>query len=231
MKQERVFLMGFIFFVLLACKKSDYSNLSFIEAEPYFALKKGAYVDFEAVSISHSPQTSNTVLSDTNYFYLRYQIGDTLLDNLGKEAYQFLVKRKDSVNELWNISDVWTANTTSNSCELVEENQRIVKLVSPIGESIKWNPNVYNSLTVEEFNYSNINEYFSLNSLNFDSTITVVQCDERNLIRYCQKTEKYAKHIGLIYKYYKDLEISNFDTLNIKSGSEFYLFPIGYGVE
>ena len=221
----------FLLYLLSGCKKSTYSTSEFIRATDYFPLETGAYVDFEAISIEHSPLTGNTILSDTTFFYVRYQVGDTLTDNLGNNVHRFFVKRKDSMGESWSTSDVWTAGYINDNCELVEENQRIVKLISPVRSSSTWNPNVFNTLPESESEYKDINKFFSINSLNFDSTITVLQCDERNLIRFCKKKEFYAKHIGLIYKYYKDLEISNFDTLNIRSGSEFYLTPIAYGIE
>jgi len=65
----------------------------------------------------------------------------------------------------------------------------------------------------------------------FDSTVIVNQGSDRNLIRFYKKQEVYAKGIGMVYKYYKDLNISNFDTLQISSGKELILKPLQYGIQ
>ncbi len=43
--------------------------------------------------------------------------------------------------------------------------------------------------------------------------------------------EVYAKGIGLVKKYWKDLTISNFDTLNVQFGVEQFYTISGYGFQ
>lgn len=230
-------LSTFVFFIslavglLLSCNKSSNNEIEYQESDSYFGMNIGFYVDFSVESITHTPQTSNAVISDTNYYFLRYLVQDSVRDEFGNLNYIFVVKRKESINNPWEISDVWTANINQKNCELVEENQRIIKLKTPVNYSNDWDANVFNLYDEEIFSYERINESRIINSIPFDSTVTVRQCDERNLIRFCKKEEVYAKHIGLVYKYYKDLEISNFDTLNIRGGTECYFAPLAYGIE
>ena len=223
------------FFILLvlctACKKNNNAPYDYMESEDYFGLTKGNYVEYEVTEINHIPQTSNTILSDTIHYFVKYYIQDTIRDEFNNLKYIFEVKKKNIEGDSWSTSDIWTANYQDKNCELVVENQRIVKLKSPVNESTEWNPNIYNTLSPEEYSYSDINNSKVFGQLSFDSTVTVIQCDERNLIRYCKKQEIYAKGVGMIYKYYKDLEINNFDTLNIKNGTELFFTPVAYGTE
>jgi len=52
-----------------------------------------------------------------------------------------------------------------------------------------------------------------------------------SLIDYRRKYEVYAKNVGLISKFYKDLKISGFDTTNVQSGTELFYTFIGYGFQ
>ena len=107
----------------------------------------------------------------------------------------------------------------------VTMHSKIIKMKSPIKSSTIWNANVFNNFVESTYSYDRINLSFDVNTLSFDSTVTVTQSEERNLVSFEKKLEVYAKGIGMVYKYYKDLSIANFDTLNIKEGKELYLYP------
>jgi hypothetical protein len=51
------------------------------------------------------------------------------------------------------------------------------------------------------------------------------------MIDYRRKYEIYAKGIGLVHKYWKDIKISSFDTLNVTYGDEMFYTVIGYGFQ
>ena len=127
------------------------------------------------------------------------------------------------------ITDLWTAIIENNKAELVEENQRMVKLVFPISSSKLWNINQFNSFEQADAYYDFIFSGKTINGLFFDSTVRVEQEKERNLIAYKRKYEEYAANVGMIRKVYKDLTIMNFDTLNVKSGKEIFMDIVEYG--
>lgn len=228
----RFFIFAIFFFqFLFSCTKDASTPVEYTDSEDYFGLNKGLFVAFEVTEIQHVPQSSSTVLSDTLRYYIKHYIKDTMRDEFNNLIYIYEVKKKNQFNEPWSISDVWTASSKDKNSILVIENQPYIKLKSPVHTDTKWDPNIFNTSNSEEYFYQNINSSKLLNSILFDSTVTVKQCEERNLIKYCKKEEIYSKGIGMVYKYYKDLDISNFDTLNIKGGSEFYYTPIEYGFE
>jgi hypothetical protein len=57
----------------------------------------------------------------------------------------------------------------------------------------------------------------------------VISAKELTLVSYQNQYEVYAKQIGLVKKYYKDLQISNFDTLDVSQGKELYFSLLEYG--
>ncbi len=213
---------------ILSCGKEDNNKpLEFFEA--YYPLESGVYIDYYVQEINHDELSS--VPHDTLYYYLRALIEDTVIDNEGRLAYKYIRKIRIDTSEAWQLSDVWTTLKNENKIELTEENRRKVKLVLPPNDFTMWDANVYNSLSTMNCFYEDIHQPFTVNFILFDSTIRVQTENVLNLVAYKKKYEVYAKHVGLVKKYYKDLVISNFDTLNITSGTELIYNCIDFGIE
>ena len=221
--------MRLLLFLLLilstAFKKQVNEEYTFIKVDEYAGLQKGRFILYDAVEVTHTPASSSTVNSDTSRYELKVVIEDTISDNLGRISWKYVRYVRDNALQNWVLSDVWMTLVDGNNAELVEENQRIIKMKSPIKSSTIWNANVFNNFVESTYSYDRINLSFDVNTLSFDSTVTVKQSEERNLVSFEKKLEVYAKGIGMVYKYYKDLSIANFDTLNIKEGKELYLYP------
>ncbi len=213
--------------LLFSCKKNSNSS----KPEPhknYFDLTQGRFVEYEVLEINHDENA--LIQHDTLRYFLKIQIEDTIIDNLGRTNNKYVRYKKFNLSDGWIISDVWTTIIDGNNAEIVEENQRIVKMKFPVDGYTNWNANIFNNLSSLDCFYEDIHKPLNINGLSFDSTVKVNQGSDRNLIRYYNKFERYAKGIGMIEKYYKDLNISNFDTLNISSGKELYFKPINFGI-
>lgn len=213
--------------VLLSCKKDLPAPYNLNDSYAYFGLTKGNYVIYDVLEITHDENA--LVQHDTLRYQLKTLIGDTLYDNCGRIANRFFRSKRPNANSSWSITDVWTTIIAENKAELVEENQRMVKLIFPFSKQITWNSNQFNPNLANACFYNSIDYSGSIGSFVFDHLVQVEQADDRNLVEYNRQFEVYAKNIGLVRKYYKELNIANFDTLNIKSGKELFLDVIGYG--
>ena len=89
-------------------------------------------------------------------------------------------------------------------------------LVFPIIIGKRWNTNVLNTNSDKDYEYTAVNEPFSNGDLQYDSTISVLQFEEENLIQQILEREIHASGVGLIYREHKDLE-TNFSG-DIRSG-------------
>ena len=220
----------FILFLslLLSCGKGN-SNMDMNSYESYFPMDFGTYVDYEVVEVQHDINAEIT--SDTSSYYLRTVIGDTITDNAGRLARKFFRKKRNDLSDPWLTTDVWTALINNNRVEVTEENKRKVWLILPPLNSSSWDQNAFNVDDAIFCAYEGIHENSSINNLNFDSVLRVEQEDVLNLVSFRRKYEQYANNVGLVNKYYKDLNIFNFDTLNIQYGTELIFKCIGFGVE
>lgn len=214
--------------VLFSCGK-DNSNVDLNSYESYFPMDFGTYVDYEVVEIQHDINAEIT--NDTVFYYLRTVIGDTITDNEGRLARKFVRKKRNELSDPWVISDVWTALVNNIRVEVTEENKRKVWLILPPLNSSFWDLNAFNVDDPIFCTYDGLHENSSINNISFDSVLTVEQEDVLNLVSFRRKYEQYANNVGLVKKYYKDLNIFNFDTLNIQSGTELIYKCIDFGVE
>ena len=219
-------LLVLLIAAVVSCKKQDAAPQFHYD---YFDLTQGRYIDYDVMEINHD--VDQAIEHDTSYYQLRTLIGDTAIDNQGRIARKFFRYTRPNSAGTWVLSDVWTALITENRAELIEENQRIIKLVFAPTISKEWNPNAFNMYNEMTSYYRDIHDSQTFGALFFDSALVVEQEDFFSLVDKKRKYEVYAKGIGLVHKYYKDLTISNFDTLNIQKGQELFYTCFAYGIQ
>ncbi|GAA0876151.1 hypothetical protein GCM10009118_25610 [Wandonia haliotis] len=213
--------------LLLSCKKGDNTPVDL--AFEYFPLQEGHYTVYDVLEVRHDAQA--TIQHDTNRYQLKVVIGDTLLDLQNEIAREYFRYTRPDATTSWALSDVWTAKISGNRAELVEENQRVIKLVFAPTEDKNWDANAFNTYDELDCYYTNLHSPASLSGYQFSSTIKVEQEDFFSLIDHRRKHETYAKGVGLIQKFYKHHEIMNFDTLDVRKGNEIHMKLIEYGEE
>jgi hypothetical protein len=214
---------------MLSCKKDDSANPEF--HFDYYPLETGRFVVYNAMEIRHDVQA--LIQRDTSRFMLKTVIGEQIIDLEGDVAYKFFRYWKLNPDDEWLIKDVWTTKLKDRRAELVEENQRIIKLVFAPTKDKVWNMNALNADPSQNVRYDaeSLHKSHNINGLYFDSTIRVNQRDFFSLVDHRKQYEVYAKGVGLVHKFYKNNDILNFDTLNIRFGHEIHYTVIDFGVE
>lgn len=139
------------------------------------------------------------------------------VDLEGRPRYEIARYTRSDETTPWEniIPRIWYAVRTESVAERVEENLRFVKLTFPPTEGAKWEGNKYIDTDGELWNFYNdwLYEYEqvggpqSVNGINFDNTITILQNDFSTLKDKIYGKEIYAKGVGLIYKEFMDLEL------------------------
>jgi hypothetical protein len=196
----------------------------------YFPQEKGRFVIY-SVHERNVDSAGSASLNYTRDYFIKTVIGDTLVDNSGRIVKRYLRYTSSSANGPWLLKDIWTSYRAGDKAELVEENNRIIKLVFAPSKYKEWNANAYTVLDPLDCYYSNLYKSLSINGIHFDSTVTVEQADELNLIQYKRKFEKYAANVGLIQKHYKDFEINNYDSTSVHKGYELMMDVVQFGIE
>lgn len=196
----------------------------------YFPLEQGRYAIYSVHEEKVDPGGGAVNNYEIDYF-IKTKIGDTLTDNSGRVVRKFERFVADSATGPWQIKDIWTAIIADNRAELVEENNRVIKLVFAPTKEKTWNINAFNTLSPIQAYYSNIHQPQTINGLSFPLSLVVQQENTLNLIQHKRKYEVYAKNVGMIAKVYKDAEITNFDTTQVTKGFTQIMQIIDFGIE
>jgi len=194
--------------LLFSCKK-EHAPVTSPASYDYVPVNTGHWVVYDVDSIVHADNDNNT---DDSVRYFHFQIKEvissTFIDGEGRPVQRIERYHKQANSDEWNITNVWTTTVTSNRVERVEDNIRYVALAFPINSTISWNRNSFNTLGEDYDTYNSFHEPIELGSFSFDSTLSVVQLDAESNDNYVEKIyfeEKYAVHVGRIYKVYQDL--------------------------
>ena len=205
-----------------SCKKDDTFDMQY----DYFPLSEGRYIVYSVHEILVDQQLQQ---KDTFDYFIKTLVGDTVMDNSGRIAREFQRYYSPNANGPWTFHDMWTAIIDGGRAELVEENNRTIKLVFAPSEDDEWDMNVYNTLGQMDCYYSNINSSYSVNGTEFSTTVTVEQEDFSSFIDSRRKYEVYAKGVGMIHKYFRDFIIINGNPNNVKKGHLIDMQLISYG--
>jgi hypothetical protein len=208
-------LLSFSILALASCKKSDNRPAKMFYT--YYPTEVNSWVEYEGRRIIHV----DALGSDTTYFYLKEIITEEFIDNEGRTTYRVERFEKDSMHHEYAIKDVWYSNKGTTTAEKVEENVRFTKLIFPVSDSKSWDGNANNTIEKWNYKYDSIHEPLSINALDFDSTVKVVQIENINPFQRQIAYEVYANYVGLIRKSY--INIDNGD------GDELELTIIDYG--
>lgn len=213
---KNILLIALVVFVAFSCKKKteDPPDVGY----GYAGETIGKYIVYDVDSTVY-----DDFKHDTTYF--KYRIKEKLeeeyIDNQGRKAIKlirYIKKYNDTVsydNISWTVKDVWIYTKTATTLEVVEEDIRFTKLVFPVKEEVTWNGNANNTIGDWEYQYTYIDKAENINGTDFDNVLMVTQKDDKNknAIHREYFVEKYAKHVGLVYREIKDL-YSNVVTLN-----------------
>lgn len=197
-----IYIISVVAVVFSACKKDE--KITVDQGYDYFPLSAGRTLIYDVDSIVYD-DFFQPVRVDTFRYQIKEIVESIFVDGQGREAWRLeRYIKTDTTN--WQINNVWTAVLTATTAEKVEDNLRYIKLIFPVQNSRTWDGNSYNNLAFQEYRYISVNESAQVGSVSFDETVQVQQRDDENLIEKFYAEERYARHVGLVYK----------ETINVK---------------
>ncbi len=207
MKFLRLTAILFMGLALASCKKDK-------EEEPdlgydYYPGKVGSYIVYDVDSIGYRKLNQDTI---TLKFQIKEKIDSIFTDNQGRPTLKIIRYRKNYdpmvpySSMSWTIQDVWSANITKTTAEVVEENIRFVKLIFPARKSATWNGNAQNTMGQWDYKYTEFETAATVGGKSFDKTLKVTQKYFPSAISYQNYYERYAKGVGMIYRIIEDYD-------------------------
>ncbi|MBS1937601.1 MAG: hypothetical protein JSS84_07295 [Bacteroidetes bacterium] len=192
----------------------------------YFPTDSGRWVHYTVDTLWRSDRTGVT---GSARYALREQITNSFTDPEGRNAQRLLRSTLDSASGEWVPKDVWWQVRTALNAERAEENQRRIKLVFPPRTGQYWNTNALNTGRPYELTYAEVDVPWSVNGMNFDSTILVKTTYFNNAVVTNTYWERYAKHVGLVYRQVDSTNTQYVNGVQKVDGTWYKQVATGYG--
>ena len=207
-----LFILAFLITFICSCNKDN--PLVTDTPADYYPMHIGSYIIYRMDSLKYI----NVGSQDTVISYLAKEVvEDSITDNLGRPSYR-ITRYLSDTNGIapWTPSIAYMVTPLGTSVEVVENNLRFIKLVTPVQDGITWQGNAYIDTKSDFYNFQYMdgwNYTYANTGLPYDviagtipQTVTVHEIDYFSSLpdgSYSQtiySAEIYGKNIGVIYK-------------------------------
>ncbi|WP_421895072.1 hypothetical protein [Marinoscillum sp.] len=211
---------------LLACDEEP-SDISIEPGYDFFPVKMGQYRTYWVEEVNFG-----AFGGDTSRYFLSEVISDSLIS--GDGTVKYLVERSKSTDSItWKLDSIWTVHRFKDIMIVTENNVPYAKMAFPVIAGNRWDGNAFNAQPEKMYYYQAISQLTHLESTGASDFVQVIIEDiEENLVNQDERSETYAKGIGLVEKDYVTLQFcsANCGELGeIQSGRILKQNLVGYG--
>jgi hypothetical protein len=212
------------FLCFLSSCKEEKEDLKVETPTEFIPLQAGKYITYKLDSLVF---TQAGRAEETHTYQEKHVVDAQITDNLGRPSFRIFRFLRDSAGtQPWAPSGSYFITPLINSIEISEDNQRIIKLVSPVKEGNLWKGNRFlgtepyaskytfsndDNMGDWEFIIENANESLVINGTTIENVVTISSIDESlnvpivdaaSFAARSLSIDKFAKNIGLVYQEY-----------------------------
>lgn len=211
-------------FFLFSCKEEFEDFKVESPADYSISLQQGKYITYRLDSLVFTQQGRS---EETHSYQEKHLVDVPITDNLNRPSFRVYRSIRDLAGtQPWRPSGSYFIIPLQNSVEVIEDNLRTIKLISPIKEGTTWKgarffgtepySSLYNfsnddniadwDFTIDSTNQTvvlnaqTINDVVSLTAIN--ESLNVPITDAKSYASKSLLQEKFAKGIGLIFQEY-----------------------------
>jgi hypothetical protein len=129
----------FLIIFICSCNKSN--PLITDTPNDYYPMHVGSYIIYRMDSLKYiNVGSEDTLIS----YHAKEVVDDSITDNLGRLSYR-VIRYLSDTNEIagWTPSIAYMVTPLSGSVEVVENNLRFIKMVTPVQDGVNWMGNSY----------------------------------------------------------------------------------------
>jgi hypothetical protein len=180
-----------------ACKTSgdDMDVPNYEDGSKYYPLDSGMVRLYQVDSIAFD---DNAGTIDTFRFVLEEEIIGTINGQFNEPHVVIKRSVKKEMSQIWEPRASLFALRTPNNLQVVEENNRFVKLVFPLGNTNTWNGNMFNNLGRRNYLFQFKEKSFSNGDTSFFDCTQIQEANIKNAIEEVFVRSVYAANIGLV---------------------------------
>jgi hypothetical protein len=206
------FALSLLIFIMCSCNKNN--PLVTDGPSDYYPMHIGNYIIYRMDSLKYINVGSRDTLIS---YHAKEVVEDSITDNLGRPSYRVVRYLSDtSETSEWVPSIAYMVTPLKGSVEVVENNLRFIKLVTPVQDGITWRGNAYIDTKSDNspvsymdgwnYIYANTGLPFDVFAGSIPVTVTVNEANEvsglgdNSYTQTVYSAEVYGQHIGCIYK-------------------------------
>lgn len=147
---------------------------------------------------------------DTSSFQLRETLFDSIVSS---DQTTYLIRRdkRDDPSLEWKSDSVWTVTRTQNFLSVSENSIPFIKLTFPVKDGKEWDGNSLNAKGNVGYYYQPIGGIIIDTLAQNDHIRVVIEDIPQNLVNRDERSEVYARGIGLVQKDYVSLQFCTVD--------------------
>ena len=189
------------------CSSADDEAVELDFGYDYFPLEIGNFREYQVLEVNFL-----SAGPDTSRYQLREEITDSIRNG---DLITYTLERSVRANAqlVWELDSVWTTRITAREAVQVENNVPIVKIQFPVETGRVWDSNVFNTLSEQTYE----SQLVMSDTLDRDVLRVIVEDIPQNIVLKDERSEYYARGIGLIYR---DFETLNFCTVDCETVME-----------
>jgi hypothetical protein len=211
----RYFSHSILFLLILVMCGCNKSNPLVTDAPAdYYPMHVGNYIIYRMDSLKYiNVGSKDTLIS----YHAKEVVEDSIVDNLGIPSYRVVRYLSDTTEQAeWTPSIAYMVTPLAGSVEVVENNLRFIKMVTPVQDGISWLGNAHIDTKSNDspvpymdgwnYVYANTGLPFDVLAGTIPITVTVQEADDVSGLgdgSYTQtiySEEVYGRQIGCIYK-------------------------------
>ena len=203
----------YLIMVIFCCSCNKTNPLVTDTPADYYPLQVGKYIIYRMDSIKFiNIGTQDTIISHQ----AKEVVEDSISDNLGRPSYRVVRYLSDTTGTAaWTPSIAYMVTPLSGSVEVIDNNLRYIKMVTPVQDGISWLGNAYIDTKSNDspvpyldrwnYTYASTGLPFEVLAGTIPESVIVneansVTGNDNTFTETIYSTEIYGKGIGLIYK-------------------------------
>lgn len=223
MKYYLILLVLALLFALSSCRKNR-TEVAVDHSSYYLPLNIGTTWIYQMDSIVYYGTGAEP---DTFKYQVKHEIVDTYEGASGDPVYTFNISSRKDTNYQWRFERAFSISNGNTDVIKSDFDRQTLILSKPLSLDKLWNGNLYNTGYNEDYYVTKIHEAGTVGQFNFDSTLTIEQEEQYNLVNHYRGSTMYAKNIGLVFKEYERL--SNLTDPGKITGVTYSLTLIAFG--
>lgn len=206
------------FLIGTSCRKNELDPTPVELGYEYFPNTVGMEWTYRVDSIVFDGYAVDSGKIDTITYWVKHIVDANIFDGSGDSAQKISRYIKTAPNKPFLFNRNFSMRITKFRAEVNDTAGRIIKLVFPASLHQYWDANAFNSRQSEEYQIVDKKNTEVIGGSQYDNTLHVLQRDVEYFIQKRYGIEKYAKHIGMVYKSDIKWDLTIKDNVSKKDG-------------